>query len=131
MQNKKTENLKEQVLRMSGVNPLKCMRCGKCSGTCPSYDEMEYHPHQFVYMVEIGDIETLMKSDSVYKCLSCFACVDRCPRGVEPAKLVEALRLAVIRQKGENHMTADDIPELIDDEMPQQVLVSAMRKYSK
>ena len=131
MQNKKTENLKEQVLRMSGVNPLKCMRCGKCSGTCPSYDEMEYHPHQFVYMVEIGDIETLMKSDSVYKCLSCFACVDRCPRGVEPAKLVEALRLAVIRQKGENHMTADDIPVLIDDEMPQQALVSAMRKYSK
>lgn len=116
---------------MSGVNPLKCMRCGKCSGTCPSYDEMEYHPHQFVYMVEIGDIETLMKSDSVYKCLSCFACVDRCPRGVEPAKLVEALRLAVIRQKGENHMTADDIPGLIDDEMPQQALVSAMRKYSK
>ena len=130
MQNK-TERLKEQILRMSGVNPLKCMRCGKCSGTCPSYDEMEYHPHQFVYMVEIGDIETLMKSDSVYKCLSCFACVDRCPRGVEPAKLVEALRLAVIRQKGENHMTADDIPELIDDEMPQQALVSAMRKYSK
>ena len=130
MQNK-TELLREQVLRISGVNPRKCMRCGKCSATCPSYDEMEYHPHQFVYMVENGDIETLMKSPSVYKCLSCFACVDRCPRGVEPAKLVEALRLAVIRQKGENHMTADDIPELIDDEMPQQALVSAMRKYSK
>lgn len=131
MQNKKSENLKEQVLRMSGVNPAKCMRCGKCSGTCPSYDEMEYHPHQFVYMVENGDIETLMKSDSVYKCLSCFACVDRCPRGVEPAKLVEALRLCVIRQKGKNHMTAGDIPHAIDDEMPQQALVSAMRKYSK
>ena len=131
MQNNKSENLKEQVLRMSGVNPSKCMRCGKCSGTCPSYDEMEYHPHQFVYMVENGDIETLMKSDSVYKCLSCFACVDRCPRGVEPAKLVEALRLCVIRQKGKNHMTADDIPAVLDDEMPQQALVSAMRKYSK
>ncbi len=131
MRNKKSENLKEQVLRMSGVNPSKCMRCGKCSGTCPSYDEMEYHPHQFVYMVENGDIETLMKSDSVYKCLSCFACVDRCPRGVEPAKLVEALRLCVIRQKGKNHMTADDIPAVLDDEMPQQALVSAMRKYSK
>ena len=131
MQNKKSENLKEQVLRMSGVNPSKCMRCGKCSGTCPSYDEMEYHPHQFVYMVENGDIETLMKSDSVYKCLSCFACVDRCPRGVEPAKLVEALRLCVIRQKGKNHMTADDIPAVLDDEMPQQALVSAMRKYVK
>ena len=53
----KKEQVKEQILRSSGVNPLKCMRCGKCSATCPSYDEMEYHPHQFVYMVEKGDIE--------------------------------------------------------------------------
>ena len=127
----KQERQVEQVLRMSGVNPLKCMRCGKCSGTCPSYDEMEYHPHQFVYMVETGDLEPLMKSQSLYKCLSCFACVDRCPRGVEPAKLVEALRLMVIREKGANHMTANDIPGLVDDELPQQALMSAMRKYSK
>ena len=57
--------------------------------------------------------------------------MDRCPRGVEPAKLVEALRLSVIRQKGANHLKADDIPALLDDEMPQQALMSAMRKYSK
>ena len=130
MENKK-ERLKEQVLRMSGVNVLKCMRCGKCSGTCPSYGEMEYHPHQFVYMVETGDIEPLMKSESLYRCLSCFACVDRCPRGVEPAKLVEAVRLCVIRQKGGNHLKADDIPGKLEDEMPQQALMSAMRKYQK
>ena len=130
MQNK-NELQKEQILRMSGVNPLKCMRCGKCSGTCPSYDEMEYHPHQFVYMVEKGELDALMKSDSIYKCLSCFACVDRCPRGVQPAKLVEALRLCVIRQKGANHLTANDIPPLIDEDIPQQVLMSALRKYSK
>ena len=127
----KNKLVKEQILRMSGVNPLKCMRCGKCSATCPSYDEMEYHPHQFVYMVETGDVETLMKSDSIYKCLSCFACVDRCPRGVEPAKLVEAIRLSVIREKGENHMTANDIPQHVNDDLPQQALMSAMRKYSK
>ena len=127
----KQERQKEQILRMSGVNPKKCMRCGKCSGTCPSYDSMDYHPHQFVSMVENGEIEKLMQSDSIYKCLSCFACVDRCPRGVEPAKLVEALRLLVIRQKGENHLTADDIPALLDEDMPQQALMSALRKYSK
>ena len=40
MSNPKELELKEQVIRMSGVDPLKCMRCGKCSGTCPSYDEM-------------------------------------------------------------------------------------------
>lgn len=125
------ERMKEQILRTSGVNPLKCMRCGKCSGTCPSYDEMEYHPHQFVYMVESGDIEPLLQSDSLYKCLSCFACVDRCPRNVEPAKLVEAVRLMVIRQQGKNHLVADQIPAMLDEELPQQAIVSAFRKYTK
>ena len=125
------ERLKEQVLRTSGVNPLKCMRCGKCSGTCPSYDEMEYHPHEFVYMVEKGDLEPLMRSSSIYKCLSCFACVDRCPRGVEPAKLVEAIRVMVVREKDGNHLTPDAIPALLDDDMPQQALMSALRMYSK
>ena len=122
---------KEEILRISGVNVRKCMRCGKCSGTCPSYDEMEFHPHQFVYMVESGDIEPLLNSDSLYKCLSCFACVERCPRGVEPAKVVEAVRLAAVRQKGNNHLKAENVPELLDDETPQQLLISAFRKFTK
>lgn len=130
MQNK-NELRREQILRISGVNTRKCMRCGKCTATCPSYDEMEYHPHQFVYMVESGEIEPLLNSPSIYKCLTCFACVERCPRGVEPAKLIEAVRLSVIREKGANHMTADDIPALLDPDMPQQAIMSALRKYSK
>ncbi|MBO5036284.1 MAG: 4Fe-4S dicluster domain-containing protein [Clostridia bacterium] len=125
------EYLRDEMLRMSGVNPKKCMKCGKCSATCPAYDEMEYHPHQFVSMVEKGDIEPLMKSESLYRCLTCFACVDRCPRGVEPAKLIEAVRLSVIRQQGANRLKADDVPAKLDDDMPQQAIVSAFRKYSK
>ena len=133
MQKDKTLREKEQKLRVSGVNTLKGMRCGKCSATCPSYEEMEYHPHQFVYMVETGDIEPLLNSESLYKCLSCFACVERCPRGVEPAKLVEAIRLIKIRQKDANRMTADDVPPAAeaDANLPQQAVVSAFRKYTK
>ncbi len=123
--------LREEIICQSGVNPKKCMKCGKCSATCPAYDEMEYHPHQFVSMVESGDIEPLLNSDSLYKCLSCFACIDRCPRGVEPAKLVESVRLSVVRQQGKNRMTAESVPPIIDEDVPQQLLVSAFRKYSK
>ena len=50
------EIAKEIILLKSGVNPKKCMVCGKCSATCPNYDAMEYHPHQFVQMVENGDL---------------------------------------------------------------------------
>ena len=82
-------------------------------------------------ILEKGEIDKLMNSPSIYKCLSCFACVERCPRGVEPAKVVEAVRLQVIRKQGANHMTPDDIPALLDDDLPQQAIVTAMRKYSK
>ena len=123
--------IRDEIIHISGTNPKKCMKCGKCSGTCPSYNEMEYHPHQFVYMVESGDIEPLMASESLYKCLSCFACVERCPRGVEPAKIIEAVRLMTVRQQGANHLKSDAIPELLDENLPQQAIVSAMRKYSK
>ena len=124
-------NLKDTVLEISGVNPRKCMQCGKCSGTGPAYGEMEYHPHQFVTMVDRGQIEKLMASPSLYRCLACMACLERCPRGVEPAKLVEAVRLLVIRQQGQNHMTGDDIPAKLDPELPQQAIVAALRKYGK
>ena len=55
---------KEMITDISGVNPRKCMKCGKCSATCPAFDAMDYHPHQFVDMVENGRIEALMQSKS-------------------------------------------------------------------
>ena len=122
---------REDIINISGVNPRKCMKCGKCSATCPSYDEMEYHPHQFVSMVENGNIEPLMNSESLFKCLSCFACVERCPRNVEPAKVVEAVRVAVLRQQGKNHLKPEQIPEMLDPDLPQQAIVTAFRKYAK
>ena len=121
----------QRIKEISGVNPLKCMKCGKCSASCPSFNEMDIKPHQFVTYVIRDDVEALAQSKSAWRCLSCFACLERCPRSVEPAKLVEAVRLLVIREQGANHMTSNDIPALLDEKLPQQAIVSAMRKYSK
>ena len=46
----------EEIIRISGTDPKKCMKCGKCTGTCPAYDEMEFHPHQFVNMINNGNV---------------------------------------------------------------------------
>lgn len=121
----------EEILAISGVDPKKCMRCGKCSATCPAYDEMEYHPHEFVAMVEKGEIDKLTESKSLYLCMSCMACIQRCPRQVEPARLVEAVRAAVIRQKLRTHLLPDAVPAMLDPDLPQQAIVSAMRKYTR
>ena len=125
------EDIVENIKRISGVDTRKCMRCGKCTATCPSYAEMEYHPHQFVYFLETDRVDRLLSSDSIYKCLTCFACVERCPRMVEPAKLIEAVRLTVIRKQGANYLTPDGLKENLTDEMPQQAIVSAFRKFTK
>ena len=83
-------DMTDMIGRISGVNPRKCMRCGKCSASCPAYDEMDYHPHQFVSMVESGRIDELARSRGIYTCLSCFACVERCPRNVRPGRTLRA-----------------------------------------
>ena len=121
----------DEITRIAGVNPRKCMKCGKCSGACPAYDEMDLHPHQFVDMVETGRIEELLQSRGIYRCLSCFACVERCPRSVEPAALIEAVRLAVVRKQGADHLKPEQIPALLDEELPQQAITSAFRKYRR
>ena len=126
-----TKNLTQEVIRISGSNPRKCMNCGKCSATCPAYNEMDFHPHQFVDMVMNGRLEELVNSRGIYNCLSCFACIERCPRSVEPARLIEAVRVAVVRQKENNHLKPDAIPALLDEELPQQAITSALRKYAK
>ena len=121
----------KKIQEISGANPYKCMKCGKCSATCPSYDEMDIKPHQFVSYVLNNDIEALANSKSLWKCLSCFACVERCPRDVEPGRIIDAARQLVVRQRGGNYLTAEQIPPLLDEELPQQLLVSAYRRYKR
>ena len=121
----------EKIKEISGVNPLKCMKCGKCSATCPAFNEMDIKPHQFVSYVQNGDIEALTNSKSLWKCLSCFACVERCPRDVQPGRLIDAARQVVVRTKGQTGLSPEEIPELLDPEVPQQLLVSAFRRYRR
>ena len=119
------------VKRISGVNPRKCMKCGKCSGRCPAFNDMDIKPHQFVSMLCRGKIDELLACDAIWNCLSCMACVERCPRGVAPAAVVEAVRDTVVRMQGANGIKAEDIPPIVDELIPQQLLVSAYRKYNK
>lgn len=122
---------KENMQRISGTDVRKCMKCGKCSGRCPAFKEMDIKPHQFVSMLEKGKIDELLSCDAIWHCLSCMACVERCPRGVAPAAVVEAVRDTVVRMQGNNGIKAEEIPPIVDELIPQQLLVSAYRKYNK
>lgn len=125
------EYKKDKVIEISGAAPSKCMKCGKCSASCPNFDEMDIKPHQFVSYVLDSRIDELMASKTLYSCLSCMACIERCPRSVKPGKLIDGVRQLLIRQKGENHLHSDSVPEMCDDDAPQQLLVSAFRRYKR
>ncbi len=121
----------ENMQRLSGTDVRKCMKCGKCSGRCPAFKEMDIKPHQFVSLLADGKIDKLLECDAIWNCLSCMACVERCPRGVAPAAVVEAVRDTVVRAQGKNGLKAEEIPPIVDEFIPQQLLVSAYRKYNK
>ncbi|MBQ8320628.1 MAG: 4Fe-4S dicluster domain-containing protein [Clostridia bacterium] len=121
----------ENISTLSGTDVKKCMKCGKCSGRCPAFKEMDIKPHQFVSLLAQGKLEKLLECEAIWSCLSCMACVERCPRGVAPAAVVEAVRDTVVRMQGKNGIKAEDIPPIVDELIPQQLLVSAYRKYNK
>ena len=117
------------ILEISGATVANCMACGRCSAACPAGEEMDIKPHQFVSRLKRGESESLLAADSIWKCLSCFTCVERCPRDVKPARLLEATRTYLLRQKDCEGLTVEDIQT--EPNTPQQLLVSAFRKYRK
>ena len=121
----------ENIKKLSGTNVSQCMKCGKCSGRCPAFKDMDIKPHQFVTMLGQGKLEKLLECAAIWNCLSCMACVERCPRKVAPGAVVEAVRETVIRMQGKNGIKAEEIPPIVDELIPQQLLVSAYRKYNK
>ena len=92
---------------------------------------MDIKPHQFASYIINGNVEELAASKSLWKCLTCLACIERCPRNVQPGKLIDAARQLVERERGGDHLTADEIPELLNEDIPQQLLVSAYRRYRR
>ncbi len=124
-------DLINHLKEISATDVVKCMKCGKCSGRCPAFNDMDIKPHQFVSYLVSGNVEKLMESKAIWNCLTCMACVERCPRAVAPANVIEAVRTTVTREQGKNGIKAEDIPPIIDENVPQQLLVSAYRKYNK
>lgn len=74
----------EKIKEISGTNPLKCMKCGKCSATCPSFNEMDIKPHQFVSYVVNEDRSTCQFKVSLempFLLRLCRALSKRCKTG--------------------------------------------------
>ena len=124
------KELTAELLRLADTNVDRCIQCGRCSASCPMGDKMDLLPSRMVWELINGNGEEMLKARSPWVCLSCMACEQRCPKGVSPCAVMEAVRLLVIRQQGGNKLTAEALENYPAD-MPQQALVAAFRKYNK
>ncbi|WP_052191660.1 4Fe-4S dicluster domain-containing protein [Cetobacterium sp. ZWU0022] len=130
--NPKRNSEVEKVLELSKEKIDDCMQCGKCSAGCPANAGMDVLPHQVIRFLQIGDVEKLRESKSIWNCAACFTCESRCPRNVSVSKLMEAVRQTVVRKQGEDRLTPEFVAKIMQDrKMPQQAAVSGFRKYTK
>ncbi len=119
----------QKINELSGEQVKVCMQCATCSGMCPQTHEMDYSPRKVMHIAQLGLSEKLLSCNTYWKCASCHACTVQCPRGIDIAKVMEALRQMYLRKSG-NHiepsqMAADDIKA-----MPQIALVAGFRKLT-
>lgn len=97
----------DQVIAEGGEGAAiaSCMQCGTCSGGCTNIDLMDMSPRTLVLMVQRGEWEKVLQSNMLWLCTSCYICTSRCPRGVRPADVIEAVKAIAIRQGIENDST--------------------------
>ena len=123
------ESVIKKVIEISGENFYHCFQCGTCSGSCPMTDHMNAFPRTVMALLQLGAKEALERTNTAWICASCHTCVVRCPRSIDIAKVMEAIRLLVLRQNLDcvhpNKLPAEEIAE-----MPQIALVSGFRKMT-
>ncbi len=93
----KDNNSSEKIIR-------KCVHCGMCNATCPTYnilgDELD-GPRGRIYLIKDMLENNKPANEKVAKhidrCLSCYACMTTCPSGVNYMHLID---------HGRNHVEA-------------------------
>jgi heterodisulfide reductase subunit C len=121
-----TERLRERVEELSGENVFACYQCGMCSSGCPLAEEMDRLPSSIIRGLQVDD-PSVLESNAMWICASCLACEVRCPKGVDLAKLMEALRQLYLR-KSLDRVSIDGMTREQIRGLPQIALVASFRK---
>ena len=118
------------VNEISGQNVLNCYQCGRCSSGCPLTFAMKLLPNQLIRLVQLGLEKEALETNTPWVCASCLTCHARCPLGVDLAKVMDALRKIMLRPGISNRVELKDIPKETLAKLPQQGIVSGLRKLT-
>ena len=80
------------VASLSHTQFSACYQCGKCTAGCPVAPHMDLPPTKIVRLLQLGDGEGALRASSIWQCVSCQTCSTRCPKSVDCAAVMDALR---------------------------------------
>ncbi|MDI7266732.1 MAG: 4Fe-4S dicluster domain-containing protein [Myxococcota bacterium] len=82
----------------SEVDVNLCYQCRKCAAGCPVAYAMDLTPTQVIHAVRLGQRDLVLRSRTIWLCISCETCTTRCPQGVDIAKVMDAARITAVRE---------------------------------
>ena len=94
-----------EIKANTNVNVNRCYQCGKCSAGCAVSDEMDYPPSRVMRMLQTNETENyreILKSESIWLCVSCQNCLSRCPMEIDIPHLMDYLREKALLEKTVN-----------------------------
>ncbi len=118
-----------KIEEISGQNLLACYQCGKCSAGCPAIYEMDILPNQIIRFAQLGLKDELLQSKSIWICASCLTCNARCPKGINIAEVIEAIRQILLRKR-EDHLKINKLSDAEKENVPPIAIISSMRKFT-
>jgi len=90
---------------------------------------MDLLPNQIIHLVQLGLMEDVASSRTPWLCASCLVCTVRCPKGIDIASMMEALRQITLR-RSEDFVDPAGLEQDTVAELPQIALVSGFRKLT-
>ena len=106
------ERLQSQAERARFDDTTKCILCGACTSSCPSFWAQPgyvgpaaiVNAHRFIFDSRDEGaeerLEILADKDGVWRCRTIFNCVDACPRGINITRAILEVSSAIVERQG-------------------------------
>jgi heterodisulfide reductase subunit C len=108
---KRGETFRDEIVADTpgGERIVHCMQCGSCGGSCPNGPDMDYTPRTIFALINAGQRDRVLKSNTMWCCVSCYSCTSRCPQKIPITDVMYALKRMSLR---EGLATGTDAPAL-------------------
>jgi heterodisulfide reductase subunit C len=83
---------RKELQRECGEKTSACFQCEKCTNGCPLTFAMDIVPHRVVHFIQLGMVDEILNSDTIWVCASCETCTTRCPNDIDIAHVMDTLR---------------------------------------